>query len=100
MSNNNPPHIAQRFVWWATGIGLICAGFWSVFVYFDKKTAEVEKKIEVPVVLEEREYLSNVVSVKIVEEKPIDISVGDFEEEEDECAGDWRYQPTKCQVER
>lgn len=48
-STNNDPHIAQKFVWWLTGTGIICAGIWTVFVYFnDKPKTEIKTIAEQP----------------------------------------------------
>lgn len=33
-NGNQNPHRAQVFLWWVSGIGIICAGLWTVFTFF------------------------------------------------------------------
>jgi len=36
-SNRQNAHPAQIFVWIVSGLGIICGGIWTAFVYFDNK---------------------------------------------------------------
>ena len=36
-SNRQNAHPAQVFLWIASGLGIICGGIWTAFVYFDNK---------------------------------------------------------------
>lgn len=40
MSERKKEHPAQVFVWWVTGIGLLLAGAWAVFVHFNPKDSK------------------------------------------------------------
>lgn len=45
MSGESNHHPAQVFVWWITGIGLICAGVWAVYTYVFPKPTENDQPI-------------------------------------------------------
>lgn len=72
-------HIAQIFLWWVSGIGIIVAGMWAAYVYFNPPETLGGSDIHIEEFNEDNGGVTNGKS---------------------DCTGDWKYQKTDCRIEK